>query len=867
MQRLALSQLKTQPRRYVSLVLAILIGTAFLAASFLVGASSQATMTHSMGSAYANADLVVLPDDEAAIPDEGASEQDLPASMRLPQLAGTPAAPGPIGAVDGVAEAYAGTQEYVEIGPKGEGGMLLPMPQHTELTGVEAQAGRFPAWDADDEVALDAATAERLDVQVGDELRVGRPGGETVTARVVGLSAQTVNPLLSAMPQVWSGHGVREVVAAPAGGDGASSAAANELQIALAEGADAAQVRADVEKVLADESVSATVSTPDEAVRERVADMAGANVMGWVLGGFAVLALLVTGLVIANTFQVLVAQRTRESALLRTLGATAAQVRRGVLAEAAVVGLVGSVLGAGLAVGLTAGLIAAVRTMPESSTARFGMSWTGLGVAVAVGVLVTVLAALRPAIAATRVSPLQAMQPRQQVTADSRVGRLRLVVGFVLALGGGALMVAGALNQWPLPAIGGGALSFLGVLLLTGLFVPAAVKAASVLARPAGVPGRLAGLNAVRQRSRTAATASALLIGTTLVTLFLVGGRTAQDQLDTLLDEQYPVDLTVQAQEDADLPELVRQARDVAGVETVAAAWAVGETNDGMPVYAVEPEELRDVVGAVAAEDRDRLGAAGTVLSAQPSGEPVSVDVAGRAREFASVSAGSFGEAVYMTVADAEALGWSRDDAATPHDGTASEGGAATSQVMLALDPDVKGGDLRTLVDRVGEIDGLQADALGGGAPERSMYAQMVDMVMWIVVVLLAVSVLIALIGVANTLSLSTIERTRENSLLRALGLSRGGLRRMIAIEAVLIAAVAALLGVALGGFYGWAGSQLVLGGITEQMQAGALVPVSVPWVELGAVVLVAGLAGLTASLLPSRRATRLSPVAGMASM
>ncbi|WP_288819801.1 FtsX-like permease family protein, partial [uncultured Micrococcus sp.] len=155
----------------------------------------------------------------------------------------------------------------------------------------------------------------------------------------------------------------------------------------------------------------------------------------------------------------------------------------------------------------------------------------------------------------------------------------------------------------------------------------------------------------------------------------------------------------------------------------------------------------------------------------------------------------------------------------------------------------------------------------GGGAPERSMYAQMVDMVMWIVVALLAVSVLIALIGVANTLSLSTIERTRENSLLRALGLSRGGLRRMIAIEAVLIAAVAALLGVALGGFYGWAGSQLVLGGITEQMQAGALVPVSVPWVELGAVVLVAGLAGLTASLLPSRRATRLSPVAGMASM
>ena len=860
MRKLALSQLRTQPRRYVSLVLAILIGTAFLAASFLVSASSQATMTHSMGSAYANADLVVLPDDGAAAPDEDVSEQDLPAAMRLPQLAGTPDQPGPIGAVDGVAEAYAGTQDYVGIGPKDEVGMLLPTPQHTELTGVETQVGRFPAWDADDEVALDEATAERQGVRVGDALRLGLPDGVTSEVRVVGLSTQTSNPLLSAMPQVWAGRGVVDsMTGAGAGTGGGAASAAQELQIALADGADASRVRADVEAVLADASVSATVSTPDEAVRQRVTDLAGANVMGWVLGGFAVLALLVTGLVIANTFQVLVAQRTRESALLRTLGATAAQVRRGVLVEAAVVGLIGSVLGAGLAVGLTAGLIAVVRTLPESGAARFGMSWPGLGVAVAVGVLVTVLAALRPALAATRVSPLQAMQPRQEVTADSRVGLLRLVLGLVLALGGGALMLAGALNQWPIPAIGGGAVSFVGVLMLAGLFVPAAVKAASVLARPAGVPGRLAGLNAVRQRSRTAATASALLIGTTLVTLFLVGGRTAQDQLDTLLDEQYPVDLTVQAQEGADLPELVRQVREVAGVETAAAAWAVGETDDGMPVYAVQSDGLRDVVGAVAAEDRDRLGTAGTVLSARPSGEPVGVDVGGRVREFASVSAGSFGDAVYMTVADAEALGWDRAGG--------GEEAATTSQVMLSLEDSVAGAQLRTLVDEVGAIDGLQADALGGGAPERSMYAQMVDLVMWIVVALLAVSVLIALIGVANTLSLSTIERTRENALLRALGLSRGGLRRMIAIEAVLIAGVSALLGVGLGGLYGWAGSQLVLGDITGQLQDAALVPVSVPWLELGLVVAVAALAGLAASLLPARRAARLSPVAGLAAV
>ncbi|MCR8676092.1 FtsX-like permease family protein [Micrococcus sp. HG099] len=138
---------------------------------------------------------------------------------------------------------------------------------------------------------------------------------------------------------------------------------------------------------------------------------------------------------------------------------------------------------------------------------------------------------------------------------------------------------------------------------------------------------------------------------------------------------------------------------------------------------------------------------------------------------------------------------------------------------------------------------------------------------LWIVVGLLAVSVLIALIGVANTLSLSVIERTRENALLRALGLTRGGLRGMIAIESVLIAAVAALLGCVLGVFYGWAGSQLILGELVETVGRGGTVRPAIPWLELALVVGVAALAGLAASLLPARRAARLSPVAGLATV
>lgn len=236
--------------------------------------------------------------------------------------------------------------------------------------------------------------------------------------------------------------------------------------------------------------------------------------------------------------------------------------------------------------------------------------------------------------------------------------------------------------------------------------------------------------------------------------------------------------------------------------------------------------------------------------------DQVRAEVAGAERTFVPVRAGSLSSGVYVAAEPLRETGW---------DGVA--GAAVPGQLLVALDPGVPVDRLQGLSEDVTRAAGAGAAVIDGGAGERALYARIIDAMLGIVVALLAVSVLIALIGVANTLSLSTIERTRENALLRALGLSRGGLRRMIAIEAVLIAGVAALLGVGLGGLYGWAGSQLVLGDITGQLQDAALVPVSVPWLELGLVVAVAALAGLAASLLPARRAARLSPVAGLAAV
>lgn len=855
----ALSQLRAQPRRYVSLVLAILIGTMFLAASFLVSASAQATLRTTLGNTYSAADLVVLP--------EPGVHADEDPTAAFPGLAGTPAEPGALGRVDGVEEAYA--TQFTWAGGSAGGteftATLLPVPGDASLLPVTLTEGAFPAADDARGVTLDTGTAERTGVAVGDEIALtGAPGagagGETAT--VVGLTTRSPDPTLSSGAQIWAAAPVIAAVNPPQDGEaGGSGAYSPHVLLRLADGADRDAVADAAAAVLAQEGVAANVTTPDEAVRDTLAGAGGGtDVFGWVLGGFAALALLVTALVIGNTFQVLVAQRTRDLALQRTLGSTAGQVRGSVLTEAVVVGLVGSVLGVALAVvGMLAG-VAFVRSAFDFPTLTFGMDPAGLAITVVVGVLVTLVAALSPAVAATRVSPLQALRPREEVTVASRVGVVRTVIGAVLAVGGTALMLWGAFRPEPLTAVGGGALSFIGVLLLATLFVPAAVRGAAVLARPAGVPGRLAGLNATRHRSRTAATAAALLVGTTLVALFLTGGRTAQEQTALALDTAYPVDLVLSLPADGDAARAAEAVAARDDVAAVALALPVGATENGSPVLATPGADLRKVVAELP-DGEDGLGDPGTAfVPGWVDEDTVTATVAGTERTFSAVRAGDLSSGVYVEADSLRAAGWDGSPLAT-------DGVEVPGQLLVALAGDVPVDRLQALSEDITAAAGEGASIIDGGAPTRAVYAQVIDVMLWIVVGLLAVSVLIALIGVANTLSLSVIERTRENALLRALGLPRGGLRGMIAIESVLIAAVAALLGCVLGVFYGWAGSQLILGELVETVGRGGTVLPTIPWLELALVVGVAAVAGLAASLLPARRAARLSPVAGLATV
>jgi putative ABC transport system permease protein len=568
-----------------------------------------------------------------------------------------------------------------------------------------------------------------------------------------------------------------------------------------------------------------------------------------ILLAFAGVALVVSGLVVSNTFAVLIAQRTRELALLRCLGAGRHQVRNSVLAEALVVGSVSSVLGVLAGTGLMVGLIGWAKTQPDRAFATLAVPPSAIIAGLAVGTLLTMFAALAPARAATAVAPLEALHPADDASIGNSRGRLRLGLGLLALAVGVPLLVMGATGVQLVTAFAGGVLSFIGVLMCSTLFVPRLVALVGKLAAPAGIPGRLAAVNAVRNPARTSVTAAALLIGVTLVALMMTGASTARLAFDDALAQNYPVDMGVTA-DPSEGSVLTKEQRDAVGsLDGVAAAVlvpTVGEVDlagASTAVFALSGIEA----SAVLRDTALKLEAGKIYLPEGSSTGTATVNGPASVEELGSVVLRTRNMPPLVNSETAESLGVSAEGAAL--------------WVRLADGP----GGAQPSADRIREIQRSVAGALGvpesavsGAAIERVTFNEIIDVLLLVVTGLLGVAVLIALIGVANTLSLSVLERTRENSLLRALGLTRGQLRGMLALEAVLVAGVAALLGTGLGIVYGWLGAKSALGSL-------ATVTPSVPWLQLLGVLAVAVVAGLLASVVPARRAARLSPVEGLA--
>ena len=833
MRTVILASMRGHARRYVAAALAIGLGVMFVSTALLVLSAVKAGLTNAVAAQYERADLVVVPGSEAVSPD---------VVDRLRQLDGVAGAAGV--AHTGVRVVYRGDVRPGWLA-------LTALPADPALRWQQVSAGRLPR--APGEIAIDAARAEDHQLAPGSSLTVGDAEGGRETATVVGvLAARSFGDEGSAVA-------TEETIARWSGGPPGYS------EVLVRTTADRHQDRAGVVAAALRKLAGrdASVLTADARAAEVARGLTGGvDVLGVLLLGFAGVATFVATLVVANTFTIVLAQRTRELALLRCVGARGGQLVRSVVAESAVLGAVASIGGA------AAGTGAAVLAARVLTDVGVGIPMDGVHVSpallalpVAVGIATTVVAALAPARRATRVSPLAALRPESAPDLRSRTGHLRLILAAGSVVVGTAVMLLGARFGGIVAGVAGGALSFLGVLASGPLLVPAVVRLLGLATRAfGGVPSRLAVSNAVRNPRRTAATATALLVGVTLIVLMTVGAASAQRTVQQMVNSEFPLDLSLSAPERGIPDRTVQGIRAVDGLASSAilrgatvTTAAAGATADGgrsatVRVVGVDPAAATAVLRSPEPVAGLHTGVALVSPSVAErlrvrSGGDLALVFDGRQSTLrAAIVRSNETPDVVLTQADLARLA---PDAGTTGLWARVAAGASPRAVLADVE------------EAAADVDGLE---IGGGAPERVFYDQFLDVLLLVAACLLAISVVIALVGVGNTLSLSVIERTREQALLRALGLTRGQLRRTLAVEALLVAAVAVVVGLPLGVLYGWAGTAAMLSAAVDDD-----VLLAVPAGRLALIAAVALAAGLLASVLPARRAARVPPAAAIA--
>ncbi|WP_417366666.1 ABC transporter permease [Glutamicibacter arilaitensis] len=829
MLHVALSNIKTYARRYIAVILAVAIGTAFLAATLSVNSSTQATLKNSLGDAYKNADLVAYPDWDLASDGQDLTALSLKDVKEVQNLSAVTTAYG-LGYVDGL----------LRTADDSYGVSMQPVDPDQGLGGMELLEGRAPQ--GSNEIIIDAAHAKDMGTSIGDVVALENGAASAENYTIVGIQRSTTNPRTSAYAlagmseQAWKHFAgeqplISEIVVNT---DGAEAALQEQL-----------------EKLFADKKMTdIAVMSADEKVLNEVAQLTGGtDQLSVILLVFALIALVVTGLVVVNTFAVVIAQRTRELALLRILGAKRKQIRSSVLIEALVIGILASILGVLLAVVLMFGLIQLLHVLvPEMSYATLALTPQGLAIPILVGVLMTVIAASLPARRAMKLAPLAALRPFDAASVKNRAGKARIIFGILFLLAGASLLAYGAFKGDLIIAFLGGLVSFPGILMLASLFVPSSVSGIGKAVAGKSTAGKLAALNAVRNPGRTTATATALLIGVTLVSMIMVGGQTAKASLNNAVAAEFPVDMMVSFYDrkvsDSEIKSMLEKIGEVEGItagSSFTSAYADVDMGTGemynSEIMSVDPEGFAEV-----ALDPDIVPADGEIVYVLSNPENPTVKIGDQTLKVKKTEAMLSGNIVTEQTFDKLEV-----EEANQYTG-----------ILLKVDSDVRASAVNDLVTKISAITGVESSMINGGLVMKSMFSQIIDVLLMIVSALLAVAVLIALIGVANTLSLSILERTRENSLLRALGLKKKQLRGMLATEAVLIGGVAALLGLVLGVVYGLLGARSALASMGEMTY-------EIPWLQLALVLLISIVAALLASVTPGRRAAKLSPVEGLA--
>ncbi|MFI9324804.1 ABC transporter permease [Kitasatospora aureofaciens] len=694
------------------------------------------------------------------------------------------------------------------------------------------------------EIVLDQASAQHKNIRLGDPLHILTPTG-SVPGTLVGIVAyRTGNPGVT-MAYVDTATAQKQLLGKPDQFTG--------ITVDTAPGTSHTTAQTAIKAALGDGYSVATKEQQATTAAQQISSFL--SVVTMALLGFAGLAVLVGIFLILNTFSMLVAQRTRELGLLRALGAGRGQVLRSVLTEALLLGAIGSTLGLGTGIALAAGL--------KSLISSFGVDLSGTALVInpvapvaayAVGVLVTLVAAYLPARRAARISPMAALREAATPPAP-KLGRRTALGAVLLAAGGGLLYGATTHHATIVTAgalLGSGIVTSLLALVVLGPALSRVIVHGLGAPYPAlfGAVGRMSRLNAVRNPRRTGATAGALMISLSLVGAVAVLAASLTTSVDKDVDNTFGADYVLSGNGATPIGhEVTDKVRAIPGVRAVTRQrYAVAHLNgfqlvvSGVDIATVDQAVKPQYVAGSTADV-----AAGKVMVDQTTATADHLSVGSQVElHFLNGNVGTLTVgAISKPPAGAGKDGGSWEVSLDTLNRFAPE--AQDFTLYLNTEPGADHSKIQAALD--GALAGYPQVTVQSQADYKKSVTGQVDTVLYLVYALLGLAIVIAVLGVVNTLALSVIERTREIGLLRAVGTSRAQVGRMVRLESVLIAVHGALLGLGLGLAWGIAGQKvLTLYGITA---------LSIPWTTILAVLVGAALAGLAAAVLPAGKAAR----------
>lgn len=833
--------------------LAVLLSVAFVSGSLIFSDTVGRTFDRLFASTSADVTVTPKEDLESQIP-SGATPT-VPASLAQR-----------IAEIDGVADTHVDAsvenitvvdRHNESVGPTTGAPTIATNWYVTDRSPVKLTSGHAP--EGGGQALLDADTAQKKNVRIGDTLTVlAQPGSFKV--KVVGIATFTTTNPGAALVFLDTPTAQTELLGSPDAATGISVTAAPGVSDTVVKQRIAAELG----------RTTYQYQTADEQAESSAASLGGfLDVIKYVMLGFAGIAVLVGVFLIVNTFSMLIAQRTRELGLLRALGADRRQVRRSVLTEATLLGLVGSTLGLAAGIGLAFGLIGLMGALGMNlKSTEIVIGWATPVSAYAVGVGVTFVAAYLPARRAAGVSPMAALADAE-IAGVGRPLKLRAVVGSVVGAAGAAALVGCAVATRTASAA---SLLGLGVVLT----LVAAVTAGPLLVRPvirvlgAGFPalfgsiGRMSRRNALRNPRRTGATAAALMVGLALVGGMSVASASMTESFDDQIDRTLGADFIVQNQNFQPFPREVTdriRATDGAGlvvrqrfspvavrtpdgerIETTAAAYDPRLDEVAHITYA-EGDTAAALADGSLAVDRKfakdhgvRIGS--TVPVEFPGGRKADLKVAALTDQGTGDGFGTQGGLYF---------GFGTIETYVP--------GGQDSALYVNAAPGTTADQLRSRLEKT--LDPYPQVQVRDQADYKKLVRDQIAVLLYLVYGLLGLAIVIAVLGVVNTLALSVVERTREIGLLRAIGLARRQLRRMIRLESVVIAVFGAVLGLALG---------LVWGVCTQQVLAlQGMKALAIPWGTVVAVVVGSAVVGIVAALLPALRASRMNVLAAIA--